>query len=201
MANNTLFKTEAEYRRALRAAVRGLWTGALDEFQFFDAMMAAIEFGMRKAFLAGAKECGITADDLTQEEQIRILTAISYERQWIDGLADTVIENSKANKGKLTPLFTRLEIWIGRYEGFKSEAQAMACADLKLKWILGRVEQSCGSCLRLNGKVKRGSFWKASGILPRVHGAPYLECKGFRCDCTLEPTDEPVSRGPLPRLP
>jgi hypothetical protein len=83
----------------------------------------------------------------------------------------------------------------------RDKAKVMACADTKLEWVQGPSEEGCGSCSRLNGKVKRASYWNRVNVLPRVHGAPYLACNGFRCQCELKETNKPLSKGPLPRLP
>jgi len=181
--------------------VRGLWNGSLDYDLFFDAMMTGIRRGLTDAFHSGAADCGILPSELKKEERVALERAINYETQWIDGFAATIEENSRDNGGALGPLHSRAEIWIGRYEGVKAEAMAMACADKKLRWVLGPTEDSCRSCQALSGKVKRASYWNEQGILPRVHGASYLECNGFRCLCELVPTDEPASKGPLPSLP
>jgi hypothetical protein len=178
-----LFKAESDegqYRRSIRSAVRGLWAGEFDYGQFYDAMLTAINFHVPRAWYAGARECGILPAELTKDEKLEMERAIAYELQWIDGFATAIEENSKASGGKLGPLFSRAEIWIGRWEGIKARAMALACADQKLKWTLGATEKPCGSCLKLNGKIKRASFWYESGILPRQHGAEYLECHGFR---------------------
>lgn len=196
-----LAETIDTYRRMIRSAVRGYWNGSLTYSDFFDAMISNIEIGITQAWVEGAKECGIAVGELTDEEQTELRRAKNYERLWIGGFADAIEAGSKANKGKLAPLYSRAEIWIGRYEGVVSKARTMACADRKLEWVLGPTDKSCGSCQKLAGKVKRGSYWYEKGILPRVHDAPYLECKGFRCLCQLLPTDKPMSKGPLPSLP
>jgi len=190
----------AGYRRSIRAAVRGLWSGVLTFFDFWDSMSLAINRGLAGAWAAGMADCGVSSDEMTPDESAALLRRIVYEHQWIDGFANAIEQGSKANGGKLTPLYSRAEIWIGRWEGVRTEARVMACADKKLKWTLGPTEH-CASCMKLAGKVKRASFWNDSGILPRIHGAPYLDCQGFRCQCELLPTDEPLSKGPLPRLP
>jgi len=199
-----LGKDAGGYTRAIRSNVRALWNGTWDYETFYQGMVETIrsyQVGLPAAWHAGAKECGILPGELTKDERVTLEQAIQYELQWIDGYATAIEENSKAEGGKLGPLFSRAAIWTGRWEGVKSAAMAMACADRKLMWIEGDTAQGCRSCTRLDGKVKRGSFWKERGILPRVHGADYLECRGFRCLCRLVPTDEPVSKGPLPKLP
>lgn len=187
------------YRATLRSAVRGLWKGIISYDQFVDNMLASTDRFMRMAFTEGTRSCGIQPDEWSDAERNRLLGAIVYERQWITGLATTV-ENVRRDGGKLTPLFTRLEIWAGRYEGLRDEAAAMACADRKFMWVRGATE-GCSSCIKLHGKIKRGSWWTENGVLPRVHGSPLLLCQGFRCQCRLVPTDLPLSRGPMPGLP
>ncbi len=200
-ATETKASRVGDYRAALRSAIRGLWNGTFDFDGFFSAMSTAIERHITLAWHAGARDCGILPDELTRDERIQLQRAINYEKQWITGFGLTIEENSRANGGLLRPLFSRAEIWIGRWEGTRDAARAMACRDKKLKWVLGPTEDSCRSCQALNGKVKRASWWAENGILPRVHGADFLECNGFRCLCELVPTDEPASRGPMPNLP
>ena len=190
----------SNYRSGLRAAIRGLWSGVLDRQQFWDAMSSAIHRGLMGAWYTGAADCGIAPDELSAQEQQALQAAIDYEHLWIGRLANDVEAGSKANGGQLSPLFSRLEVWIGRWEGVVSKARVMACGDRKLRWTLGPTEH-CSSCMKLDGKVKRASFWNDMGILPRVHGAWYLDCQGFRCQCELLPTDEPLSKGRFPSLP
>lgn len=190
----------AQYRRGIRAAIRGLWSGILTRDDFDDAMRVTIRRNLTLGWERGAKECGILPDELSEAERAQLQARIEYEYQWIDGFADTIIAQSKENGGKLRPLYNRAEVWIGRYEGIKTEARVMACADRKLRWTLGPTEH-CRSCTKLAGKVKRASYWNEKGILPRIHDAWYLECGGWRCQCQLLPTDEPMSKGPLPKLP
>lgn len=189
------------YRRNLRSSVRGLWQGVLTTRQTRSAFNATLDRGLSRAWLEGAKECGISEDELTQDELIARDEAIENQKEFVSGFLAVIRENSRANKGKLTPLFTRLNLWVTRYEEIKSTAKAMACKDQKLEWVLNPRKENCLSCRRLDGKVKRGSFWESSGILPRKPDAPYLICGGWDCGCSLDPTNKPVSRGPLPKLP
>ena len=189
------------YRSNLRASVRGLWQGVLTTRQAKSGFDATLNRGLTRAWLEGSKECGIAEDELTQEELIARDDFIENQKEFVSDFLAVIKKNSRANKGKLTPLFTRLNLWITRYEEIKSTAKAMACKDQKLEWVLNPRKENCISCRRLNGKVKRGSFWDERGILPRVAGATYLICGGWDCGCVLEPTNKAVSRGPLPKLP
>jgi len=196
-----LAETLAGYRMAIRSPVRGLWTGHLDYDQFFDAMMAAIRRGFTQAWYQGARECGIAPNELKPDERLALEAAINNEFQFIDGLGSYVEANSKANKGKLGRSFARTKSWINRYNSLRNQAKLSACGDKKLTWRLGKTEEHCRSCLALSGKTKRASQWKAAGIQPQNAPNEKLVCGGFLCDCTLEPSDEPMSKGPFPKLP
>ena len=62
----------------------------------------------------------------------------------------------------------------------------------------GFLVHNCSSCMKLAGKVKRGSFWQASGIQPQHPG---LRCGGWNCQCFLSPTTDRASAGRLPSIP
>lgn len=189
------------YRSELRASVRGLWQGVITTAQARSGFNSTIDRGLSRAWLEGAEECAIAEDELTQEELIARDDAIENQREFVSGFLAAIRESNRSSGGKLTPLFTRTNLWVTRYEEIKSTAKAMACKDQKLEWVLNPQKENCLSCRRLNGKVKRGSFWVSTGILPRVPNAPYLICRGWDCGCVLEPTNKAVSRGPLPKLP
>ena len=189
------------YRRSIRGNVRAYWAGLISYFDFYEGMITSLESGVTLAFHAGLKDCGIEPEDMSPAEQGALIYNMRFEALWIEGFARAIDEGSKANGGKLTPLFDRAEIWIGRWVGIRSEARAMACADQPLEWVLGPSEESCPSCSKLAGKVKRASWWYDNGILPRVHAAWYLACGGWRCKCELVPTKKPLSRGRMPSLP
>jgi hypothetical protein len=187
------------YQRNLRSAVRGLWSSVLDFDQFFSAMNSAITRGLTGAWHEGALECGIKPDELSIEEEKALSERIVKERSYIADFGEVIEANSKTNKGQLTPLFGRLNTWTNRYLDITNEAKIIACADQKLVWRLGATEQHCKTCPRLHGRVKRASYWNKVGIRPQNPPNPAIECGGWRCKCTLEITNEPISKGPLPR--
>ena len=188
------------YCKSLRDNTRALWTGSIDFDQYWEAMTATIKRRLPQAWHEGALEAGILPVDLTPNERMALQNAIVDEMSHITKFAAAIEEGSRARGGKLKPLLSRTAMWCNRYEELRMKARALAGADMKVRWDLGDAEH-CKSCLRLDGKVKRNSYWLRKGILPKVAGAPYLECKGFKCQCTLTPTDERCSPGPLPKLP
>ncbi len=196
-----LAETLAGYRMNIRAAVRGLWTGHLDYDQFFQNMVLAVRRGFTQAWYEGAKEWGVKPNELRPDERLALEAAINQELLFIDGLGVFVESNSKRFGGKLGKSFARTKAWINRYNSIRNQAAVSAGGDRKMIWLLGVTEVHCRSCLKLHKKVKRASQWAQRNIQPQNAPNPLLECQGFLCDCDLVPTNEPMSRGPLPALP
>lgn len=193
-------KSLSTFRTAIRGNIRGLWLGELTPLDFTDAMRSSITRGFRQAWAEGAGQCGVSFDELTKRELDKLAQMTNAQFPFLPGFADDIEERNKASGSPLQPHFDRADMWASQYRVVRDQASGMACGDKKKKWVLGAAEH-CSSCLKLNGKVKRSSFWIKTGILPQRNGAPYLECRGFKCACSLVDTDEPVSRGRLPSLP
>jgi len=186
------------YRAEIRGITRGLWTGAYDYDQAFELMMFNIRAGLTNAWHNGMREVGLQPTDMTAEERTQLEQVIYSEFSHIDGFLTAIEQGSKANGGKLGPLMARADLWINRYRDVQNQAKQAAKNDPKLEWILGPTEEHCSSCSRLNGKVKRASVWRRANIRPQIQD---LACRGFNCLCILQPTDKPLSKGPLPKLP
>lgn len=190
------FKTIEGYRMLLRENARALWTGDWEFFGFYESMVATITRGFNQAWAEGMAKFGLTIDDQSPEERMRLTQEIFNEQIHIEGVADYIDQNSKANGGLLGNCMQRIEQWVAAYTRIKQLASAIAARDKPLKWTLHPAEH-CDSCARLSGKIKRGSYWQ-------IHVTPKdwdkLDCRKG-CQCTLEPTSEPLSKGPLPNLP
>lgn len=188
------------YKRELRAPVRALWSGAFDYDQFFDAMMTTIRRGITLAWNEGAKEAGIAENELTPAEITAREQTIANEFNYITGFAERIEENSKESGGNLSTVFNMLGTWVNRWRDAKNRSLEAANNDPKLMWNLG-IAEHCASCVKLSGKTKRASYWAERDIHPQQPPNDKLECGGWECKCFFTPTDEPLSRGPLPRLP
>lgn len=185
---------EQTFRTDLRYIVRGLWQSVISQDQFESQMSKIIEDEISKAWAEGASECGIAPDEYEESEQLLLKAFIVEQQSYIQGFADAISENNKKKDGDIFPLFERAKLWLNRYGEARNQSKALACADTKYEWrINAHCKEHCSSCTRLNGKVKRGSYW-AKTIMPRSRD---LECGGFRCCCDLVPTDKPISKGRL----
>jgi len=190
-----LRESKADFGLNIRAAVRGLWTGYLDGFGFMDSMISSIRRQLTLAWREGAAEVGIRPDEMTGSELQALENMINGQFSHVTSFMDAIRAGSKANKGLLRPMLARGRLWIARYDEAKMKGRMMAAADRKQLWVLGRTNVHCSTCSKMSGKVKRASSFLAHGVLPQSR---VLECGEFRCGCSLDPTDLPMSKGRLP---
>lgn len=186
-----------DYRRSIRSAVHSLWDGTSDIFGFVDNMVITINRGLTRAFYDASTECGILPSELTMEERTRLAWEINSEINYVIDFGNAIIDGSKANGGKVGPLYDRAEMWCNRYEGVKSIARSMTCGDVKLKWVMNPLKEHCSSCLMLDGRVYRASIWKKYNIEPRSRD---LACGGYKCGCRFIQTNDPITKGYPPRI-
>lgn len=185
------------YAKALRASVYGLWSGRIDYNDFVDQVITAELTYLSEAYYEGSAKMGVRRDELTDEELRQLTTLIFEQFQYAHSLGQYVLRNSKANDRLLRSAQARLPMWLITFDKFVQLGMLAAKEDPKLKWVLGDAEH-CSSCLKLAGKVKRKSQWIAADIYPKHSN---LACSGRNCKCEWIPTDEPLSKGPLPKIP
>jgi hypothetical protein len=160
MARRRASTGKRDYRLGIRAAVRALWNGTFDLFEFADTMLPTIRRGLTRAADDGLLSVGIQPEDRTEAEQVALDNRIDSEFTHILPFGRDIVAGSKENGGLLRPLLERAEMWILRYTDVENEARTMAANDPKLMWVWDPAKEHCTSCARLNGKVKRASFWQ-----------------------------------------
>jgi len=193
-----------KYQRSILGAVQNLWNGNIDKADFIGVLTQLIPIAFEQAWLDGAKAAGIVGiEELTKEErdalQARIDAEVGFAKN--GSFADYIIAHNKAAGFKLGSLRHRASLWWNRYTDVVNEARMMAGGNKKYRWQWFPEKEHCFSCQKLNGKVKRMSYWKEHDCRPQH---PDLECMHSAggatvCGCEFVETDEPCSRGPLPR--
>jgi 2'-5' RNA ligase/phage portal protein BeeE len=99
---------------------------------------------------------------------------------------------------KKEDIVQRIDLWVNKgLARVHEQGKLSAKANQMMKWHLGRTEEHCRTCGVAAGQVHRAKDWKRRGVLPKTDA---LDCGGWRCDCSLDPTDEPA-RGRLDRIP
>lgn len=182
-----------DFYKGVRAATYGLWSGQTSLSDFIDQLSASIEHGFRFAWYEGLEQVGITPEDMNLEEKRALDNEIYGQYQYMNGFGQYVIDHSKKNKGKFGQLSYRMSLWTDNYLRIVNLAISMSKADPKLLWKLGQAEH-CDSCVALNGKIKRRSYWNKYNLHPQCEK---LTCRKH-CRCSFIVTNDPLTRGRLP---
>jgi hypothetical protein len=188
------------FRAGLRSAVRALWNGTFTFGEFVRSMDSTIQRRLTQAYNEGAAVCGVLAAELTEEERIERQRFISNQVLFVGDFGLDIQENPQG-VGLLRTHFKRIELWVNQYPSIAERGKAAACGDRKMLWQIDPRKDSCPTCLALNGKVRRASWWRQNNLRPRNAPNPSLDCEGWACGCELSPTDLQASRGPMPRVP
>ena len=195
-----LWKTAGAYEMHVWAYMREFFTGG-DAFGFIDNMAAEIENQFWRGWREGAAELGVEPGDFTVDDDTIIEALILNDQNYLDGIAGD-IEEFIAEGGHTDEEFNarfrqRAVLWARGYQSAVDQAKIHFGDKDKLEWILGDSEQSCTTCLALNGIVAWAREWEEAEVLP---GAANLACGGWQCHCRLENTDKRRSARALNRI-
>lgn len=193
-----VYKTVSTYKARLITIARVLFRTE-DLNAFIDTMTEIVTFNLNDAWFSATKQCGFTRDEASNEENEARESLINISLSSITGFGQDIL-TGKENGKKVSDFQWRITIWANRWDEAFNQARTIACGDKKFKWIIDPAIANCKTCLRLNGKVKRSSIWDAHGVYPQATNGSLI-CNGFNCGCSLIPTNEPLSRGPLPNVP
>lgn len=185
------------YRQSIRAGLYGLWRGAINETEFYDSMILAVEIGLRRAWNQGAREVSISPEEFTQAELVARDNAISQEIQYITGFGTFIASKDKASGGLLRDLMHRMNMWVNKYRDVRNLAIQVVGRNKKEMWHLGPTKDHCPDCANYSGRVYRASTWRKYGIRPQSR---QLNCHGYKCKCRLRPTSAPATPGRPPGM-
>jgi hypothetical protein len=185
------------YRRGLRQLARRFYDERLDRAGFLLEANKLIGFEFNSAFERGLERAGLSKSAMTEEEVSLVNKYADDETIYIGDVADDISE-LKSKNASLDTVRTRLERYVNRLDYVEDLGFAMGAKNKSLMWLYNPLKEHCSTCLKLNGRVYRGSQWAKSGFIPR---SPKLKCFGIYCGCRLVATNEPVTRGRMPFLP
>ena len=196
-------KTYEYFLRTLDTSVRNLWNGKISESQFVDGLAGLLEQQMRRAWNEGMRENGLdpTKDMTDQWEQI-YQGLVTEQFQYVDQYAADIVAARSREGASIDPFRARVSMWAYNYTSTVNTSKIVtASPEDRFIWKLGRTEQHCETCAALNGVVATAKDWDAlrsKGIEPQGDN---LMCGGWNCDCTVEITDKPLTKGGIPDVP
>lgn len=196
--------TDVAYRDGIYTAARMFWKEG-SKGNFLTRMNQVIKFGLNDAWILGAKDVGVEADEFEQADKDQIAAIIAEEKGYVGGLFDFLNALANNKDKKLADANWRLDLWCAKFEAVFDQARVWFNQKGKYQWQYGDTIQHCHSgdrpggvgCAELQGIVAFGHEWAAAGIEPR---SSLLSCGGLNCDCRLTPTTRRRSPRALQRL-
>lgn len=177
--------TAADFTRQFVRTIETAQDGRLGQDRFADRVMLFLPQAVTNAYVDGLQEGGITASELDDSDEATIQDIVY---QQIDSISN--LENAIYIKGERFDPFAKTQLWVNKAlrQAF-NDGRMSADKNAKYIWKLGRTEEHCTDCIRLNGQVHRYKEWFTRDWLPQ---SGKLDCGGWRCDCRLEKTDLPA---------
>lgn len=193
------FKTTAHYALSLKKNVRQLYNGEMSEAEFVDLLLVLVDEQLTRAWNEGMRENGLDPKEDMIDEWAEVLqdTKLS-ELDYVDDFAAEIVQGASSDKEKNTDslpgFIARADLWANRYTDTVNLAiLTTAGGKDRLEWVYGDTEH-CSTCLNLNGIVAFASEWELADVHPQGPPNEALDCGGWKCQCSLRPTDKRRSR-------
>lgn len=159
--------------------------------EFIDIMANLISGQFTQAYRQAMEDEGMTDEFMPDYLAASLEAAILGQYDYVDQFFRDVID-ARLDGTSITPLLARAQLWANRYtEAYNEAVRLMAINNgQKLMWVEGDTDHKCSTCLALDGIVAWASEWDALDVKPQNGENTKLECRGFRCQCALVPTDK-----------
>jgi len=189
------YKSYDYYLRNLQNLVNNVYDGYMGG-EFVGILSNLVLGQLSDAFETAAREEGLL--EVTQRMFNAMMVMVNEERTHIEPFYRDIVD-ARVDEKPIGPLLSRCDLWANRWNDAYNEAKRQIALEFggKLKWVLGPTEEHCETCGPLSGVVAFATEWEASGLKPQ---GSMLVCRGFRCQCKLEPTEQrrsPVHRRAL----
>ena len=191
------YKTYEYFLARVEGLVRGVYGGNVGG-DFVDILANLIRGQIADAYGQAWQDEGYDPpipDYLNASMEAFITAQTNFD--WIYQYYRDVVD-ARVDGTPIDPLLSRASMWANQWNA----AYSQAMLDIRkeeggnLVWQLGEAEH-CSTCLALDGIVASAKEWDTSGWKPQSRD---LECNGYNCACSLQPTDKRRSRGAADRL-
>lgn len=184
-----VYKSQEYFLTQITGLVRGVYGGFIGG-DFIDTMANLISGQLWDAYQSAWFDEG-GSGELPEYLQASYQAAVANQYAFVDGFYRNTVD-ARIDGTPITPLLARAELWAQRWLESYNEAVRLITIDGggNLVWQLGATEEHCPECAALNGLVMSAKQWNQIGVRPQNAPNKSLTCGGWRCDCSLSPTDK-----------
>ncbi len=159
---------------------------------FIDAMAALVSRQMTLAYQQAWDDEGNGSDGepmpdyLTQAADQAALDQFDF----VDGLYQDIVD-AKVDETGTDQFDSRVDLWANQYTSAYNDGVLKIISENggKMEWQYGDTDH-CPECEALNGIVAFASEWEELDVHPQQAPNDLLTCGGWRCGCSLVPTDQ-----------
>lgn len=185
----------SEYLSDLTRLFKRVWDDELLPSSASRSHKALLNEHAEPAFIEGLIEGGVDEPELSDEDDETIGEWIATQAKAVPGLWDDIertlreFTNGVINSAQLATrkdgYLGRLDVWARALRDLAGRGKTSALKDVMVTWRLGRTEEHCRVCNRLNGTKRRLSWFIDKGYVPQEVASETLDCGGYHCLCTL----------------
>jgi hypothetical protein len=184
----TEYKTYDYFLQVMRNMVTHVYNNQMGG-EFIDIAANLISGQLTQAFRQAWQDEEMDGDlppYLTGALEEMILSEYTHVDQFFRDIVDARLDGTS-----IEPLYMRAALWANRYNEAYNQAVTLITAEMggNLVWVYGDAEH-CSTCNSLNGIVARASEWQSLGVHPQQPPNALIECGGWRCKCSLQPTEK-----------
>jgi hypothetical protein len=173
----------AEYDNTLTANVRRGFRGQTDARELAAAHRDMIRGFAAQAYYEGLLQGGVEQEEADDDDRATIKDWIDSQLPHVRGFAESAMD-AKDDKALQEQVYARLDQWLRALQSLGNLGFASAQKNAMGTWKYGDTEH-CNTCLRLNGRRHRLSWWIKYEFIPQQPGAKNLDCGGWMCQCQI----------------
>ena len=182
------YKSFDFFLSAIIGLVNGVYYGNIGGI-FIDTMANLISGQLTDAYMRAWADDGHFSelpDYLQQQLEQTILNQYNFVDQFYRDIIDARVDGTP-----IEPLLFRAQMWANQWNSAYNEAMRLMAVHNggKMIWRYGDADH-CPTCRALHGIVAYATEWEAAGVHPQDPPNPLLKCGGWRCACSLLPTDK-----------
>jgi hypothetical protein len=184
------YKTYEYFLSTIEAMVRNVYNGYLGG-EFVPIMGNLIGGQLLKAYEQAWEDSGMTTWPIPTFLQESLDNFLMTQGGYIEPFYQAILEAGVDQTG-IEPLLVRAQLWANQYNTAYQNATTAIGVEFgqKMIWREGDTVKKCTTCLALDGIVMYAKEWEMLNIRPKNPPNEKLECLGWKCECTLEPTDQ-----------
>lgn len=136
-----------------------------------------------KAFADGLADGGVT--EMDGDDQATVQNAVVNAVDYLDPLLDSAFDGTL----QADQVDGRAAMWTNKtLTDLFNQGRVSADKNGYYVWVMGKTEEHCPDCRRLNGQIHRFKDYYSRGWIPQ---GDRLSCHGFNCGCRLDKTTGP----------